>query len=914
MIPLSVRMTGWMRYRDETVADFTNGTLIAICGENGAGKSSIFDAITYALYGQTRLGKMDVKDLISEGRQRLSVDFEFEQQGTRYLVRRGRTDKGTGADQSIFFWDGEKQDYVQVPGSEKKDAMQRVIEQVVRLSEKAFTSSFILQQGEATQFIDSDPKDRFQIISSLIGLKEYEALEKAAREGAKVEKILLDNVTAKINEFGGIDVESVERLRAEATVLAAAERDAADLLQRARSMVEDARRYGRLAGEINALDATIADAQELLTRKAKIESDAALFEMLTGALAGVERIQHALADASRAEAVAEDASRQAMAIDVDALTLARDDASAAADAAARVLAAAEEAHGAAQEAERAASDFAQLAASVLEGRARVASFDEQVAAIDAQLKAMSGVAKKVETEAAVATKAYDAADTALEVARKDGAAARARADALKDEVAQRKASAKEATCSRCGQKIDKAAAKKQLDELSVALDEALASAKAATARDQAAMKARASAKKALDDAGTAAAKHAQQLSRFDGERTSAMGARERAATGLAEQEGRLDGRLKDVEKAEARHARTQQALTAAQTILLEARAGHERAQTAVGTARDTVATAKQRIAELQASIGEQTATAAGCRRLAETTAEGLAGDFTEELASNALRDPLATRTMLTSQQGLLAGAPKLKEALDQAVVASKDAASRREAKQSEVDAIPAAHQIEEDAATEALQAAEEGSAGAREAHRSAQQQLTMAEARVEQKAGLQEDKARADLRYKRLTKLTKLLGKNGLQGELVRGAITDVKNHANAFLKRLTGGALELTLEEVKGALELKAIDHSCMREARSAKALSGSQKFRCAVAIASGIGQYAGSGGMRSIVIDEGFGSLDIDSQKMMVDELKLLAHHMDKVIVVSHLEAFTDPANFPDRLDVRRTADGASTIVRVA
>lgn len=909
MIPLSVRMTGWMRYRDETVADFTNGTLIAICGENGAGKSSIFDAITYALYGQTRLGKMDVKDLISEGRHRLSVDFEFEQQGTRYLVRRGRTDKATGADQSIFFWDDEKQDYVQVPGSEKKDAMQRVIEQVVRLSEKAFTSSFILQQGEATQFIDSDPKDRFQIISSLIGLKEYEALEKAAREGAKVEKILLDNVTPKINEFGGIDAEAVERLRTEVTALAAAETDAADMLQRARSMVEDARRYGRLSGEIAALDATIANAQELLARKDKIESDAALFEMLAGALAGVERIQHALADASRAEAVAEDASRQAAAIDVDALARAHEDAMTAMDASAKALAVAEAAHETAQEAERAASDFAQVAVAVLQGRARVVSFDEQVAAIDARLKEMSGVAKKVDAEAAATMKAYDEADTALEVARKDGAAARARADALKDEVAQRKASAKEATCSRCGQKIDKAAAKKQLDELSAALDEAQASAKTATAADQTAMKARASAKKALDDASAAAAKHAQQISRLDGERATAVVAREGAATALAEQEGRLDGRLKDVDKAEAGHAKSQQALMAAQTVLREARASHDRAQQDADAARDAVANAKQRTAELQANIAEQTATAAGCRRLAETTAGGLG-----ELGERALEDPAEVLTALRKNQKELAEAPKLKTALEQAMKAHDDAAAQRTAKQSEVDAIPAAHQVDEDAAVEALQMADEASARAREAHRSAQKQLTMAEARVEQIAGLQEDKARADLRYKRLTKLTKLLGKNGLQGELVRGAITDVKNHANAFLKRLTGGALELTLEEVKGALELKAIDHSCMREARSAKALSGSQKFRCAVAIASGIGQYAGSGGMRSIVIDEGFGSLDIDSQKMMVDELKLLAQHMDKVIVVSHLESFMDPANFPDRLDVRQTADGASTISRVA
>ena len=170
-------MKGWMRYRDEQVADFGGGSLIAICGANGAGKSSIFDAITFALYGLHRLGKMHADQLISQDMDRLSVEFEFDASGQRYLVRRSRGHKDSERDQSLWIWDEGARDWTQVPGTEKEDALKRAIEHIVRLSPAAFTSSFLLQQGDATQFLDADPKPRFDIVSGLIGLHEYEALE-----------------------------------------------------------------------------------------------------------------------------------------------------------------------------------------------------------------------------------------------------------------------------------------------------------------------------------------------------------------------------------------------------------------------------------------------------------------------------------------------------------------------------------------------------------------------------------------------------------------------------------------------------------------------------------------------------------------------------------------------------------------
>jgi DNA repair exonuclease SbcCD ATPase subunit len=481
MIPLSVRMKGWMRYRDEQVADFSGGSLIAIVGENGAGKSSIFDAITFALYGLHRLGKMHADQLISQDMDRLSVEFEFEASGQRYLVRRSRGHKESERDQSLWVWDNDASDWTQVPGSEKDDALRLNIEHIVRLSPEAFTSSFLLQQGAATEFLDADPKPRFDIISSLIGLKEYEALEKRAREAHKTEKVILDKLSEDLKGFEGVDEDAIACLRTDVAAATQRETQAAAAAQAARTLHANAQRHARLAAEIASLDAQIAGAGVLIAEKEQIEKDAGLFAMLNDAIDKVQRIEASLADAQRAEAAAVEASKKAAAIDVAALTALHASAAKEIEAAEKQAKTAERDHTAAAKAERAAYDIAQLAAAVLDGRARFAGSDEQVKQLDAQLRTLSDARKSVERDAAAAAKATEQADAALDAARQDAAETGAGADALKRQLAERKAAAKESTCARCGQPIDKKAARRQIDELTAQLAVAVLGWRAASA-------------------------------------------------------------------------------------------------------------------------------------------------------------------------------------------------------------------------------------------------------------------------------------------------------------------------------------------------------------------------------------------------------------------------------------------------
>src|SRR5438552_13129450 len=94
MRPVRLEVKGFTAYRESQVLDFEDLDLFAITGPTGAGKSSLLDAVTYALYGKApRVGK-GVGALISQGQPRLRVQLDFDVDGTRYRVTRSTPSSG----------------------------------------------------------------------------------------------------------------------------------------------------------------------------------------------------------------------------------------------------------------------------------------------------------------------------------------------------------------------------------------------------------------------------------------------------------------------------------------------------------------------------------------------------------------------------------------------------------------------------------------------------------------------------------------------------------------------------------------------------------------------------------------------------------------------------------------------------
>ena len=88
MRPHRLTLEGFTSFRDKIEIDFSGLDLFAITGPTGAGKSSLIDAICFALYGQVPRVGDDYKQLISHGAERLSVMLEFGVGKERYRIAR----------------------------------------------------------------------------------------------------------------------------------------------------------------------------------------------------------------------------------------------------------------------------------------------------------------------------------------------------------------------------------------------------------------------------------------------------------------------------------------------------------------------------------------------------------------------------------------------------------------------------------------------------------------------------------------------------------------------------------------------------------------------------------------------------------------------------------------------------------
>jgi exonuclease SbcC len=218
---------------------------------------------------------------------------------------------------------------------------------------------------------------------------------------------------------------------------------------------------------------------------------------------------------------------------------------------------------------------------------------------------------------------------------------------------------------------------------------------------------------------------------------------------------------------------------------------------------------------------------------------------------------------------------------------------------------------------EALAAARRSESEAEARLRAAQREKGLLDQNRELREKLAAEKLTADRELNCYKLLAELLGRDRLQRHLVRRAERQIVDHANAVLDRLSGGQLRLRLcggddgAAAERALELEAYNRVTGESPINVAFLSGSQRFRVAVSLALGIGQYASRQHrpIESVIIDEGFGCLDREGRQVMIQELQNLRGQLRCVLLVSHQEEFAEAFSDGYRFELE---GGATKVTR--
>jgi exonuclease SbcC len=263
MRPVELQLSNFLSYRNPGSLQFEGIHIACLAGPNGAGKSSLLDAITWGLWGKARTASAD--DLIHQGQSEMRVALTFMQGDAKYRVIRQRTVAKRGTSLlELQGWDQGADSWRQISESTIRET-QAKIDRLVGLDYETFVNSAFLMQGRADEFTTKTPSLRKQILSSILGLAQWEAYEERAKEKIAGTKAALERMEIRIQE---IDRELGERSERE-TALKSAEESAGQLSVQ---LEEAERTWKDLEGtrsELVTLQRTIDDLTIRITSREK---------------------------------------------------------------------------------------------------------------------------------------------------------------------------------------------------------------------------------------------------------------------------------------------------------------------------------------------------------------------------------------------------------------------------------------------------------------------------------------------------------------------------------------------------------------------------------------------------------------------------------------------------------------------
>ena len=177
----SIELIDFLAHHD-TKLDFSNDATVFV-GQNGAGKSSIIDAITYSLIGaHTRKNN---KSLIRRGANKSLVKVDFSANGKNYRTVRQIDAKGTLTAQ---FLEKNGEDFIPIAEGERKqfgESMTEEVEKVLGINFEKLKIASIVQQGELNSIIKAKPKEFKELLNTIIGIDRLDVAVESMKEVLK---------------------------------------------------------------------------------------------------------------------------------------------------------------------------------------------------------------------------------------------------------------------------------------------------------------------------------------------------------------------------------------------------------------------------------------------------------------------------------------------------------------------------------------------------------------------------------------------------------------------------------------------------------------------------------------------------------------------------------------------------------
>lgn len=291
MRPRELIVSGFRSYATETRLCWEGRGLVGIVGPIGSGKSSILDAISFALYGKTPRIERDTKSLINQRRDVAQVSLTFDVDGSTFKAVRSLRRNGASAHAFYRVDDG-----VDVEVADRAQEMGQVIETLLGLDFDAFTRSVLLAQNRFAGFLEATATERNQVLKGVFGFDRLDAMRAVAKgrlDGlGNTLAVLADRRASAKSDAADLEVKRAELKVAE---------ERAEALDRLRKPFEETKELIAAAGR--RMSAALETLVRLDTLASRIPDRAATDKLLTEAASigsSVAVATEALAGASAA--------------------------------------------------------------------------------------------------------------------------------------------------------------------------------------------------------------------------------------------------------------------------------------------------------------------------------------------------------------------------------------------------------------------------------------------------------------------------------------------------------------------------------------------------------------------------------------------------------------------------------------